>query len=94
VVNLGVATSAHRDPGDDEFCLVITLQRCIGGGTCFYEPGIVVESCDGDGAAFPSCKVTHFNLHFDGIHSSLVLHSDSSGKEWAENYNRWSGHVY
>ena len=73
---------------------MFTCQQCIGGELCLYEPGIVLESQAGDLVIFQSCKVTHFNLHFEGIRGSLVLHSDKTVDEWAENYNHWDGVVY
>lgn len=94
VLNFNVATAAHRDVGDKHFCAVFTFQQCVGGELGLYEPGIVLESRSGDLIIFQSCKVTHFNLHFQGIRASLVLHSDKTGDQWAENYNRWDGVVY
>jgi hypothetical protein len=95
VLNFGAATSGHRDCGDVlvELCIIATMQKCKGGQLCFYEPGIILESCNGDWSCFQSSSVTHFNLHFQGIRASLVLHSDSMGKAWAENYNCWPAHV-
>lgn len=94
VLNFNAATSAHRDVGDKSLCAVFTFQQCIGGELCLYEPGIVLESRSGDLVVFRSHKVTHFNLHFEGIRASLVLHSDKTVDKWAENYNGWNGVVY
>jgi hypothetical protein len=54
-----------------------------------YEAGLVFESGHGDLIIFPSADITHFNLHFEGLRSSLVLHSDKTGDEWGLNRNRW-----
>jgi hypothetical protein len=92
VVNFCVATVAHRDLGDDGVCVVSTIKkRCVGGQICFYEPGFVLESRDW--VSFPSRQVTHFNLHFVGMRASLVLHTDSAGNVWVENYNDWEDHI-
>jgi hypothetical protein len=93
VINFDVSTAGHRDNGDDEFCAVITAQKCAGGEICLHEAGFILESCHGDIVIFPSSKITHFNLHFEGIRASLVLHSDKSGKRCAENFNNWADHV-
>ncbi|KAK0499761.1 hypothetical protein EDD18DRAFT_1103064 [Armillaria luteobubalina] len=43
---------------------------------------------------FPSGRITHFNLHFDGLRGSVVLHSDKGGDAWAQDeergYNGWA----
>ena len=94
VLNLNVSTMAHRDFGDQHFCAVFTFQHCVGGELGLYEPGIVLESRMGDLVIFPSSKVTHFNLHFEGIRGSVVLHSDKAMDQWLESYNCWEGVVY
>lgn len=38
---------------------------------------------------FPSCDITHFNLDFEGVRLSLVLHSDKYGDRWVINRNGW-----
>lgn len=88
-----MATSGHQDFGDKYFCSVFTFQQCIGGQLCLYKPGIVLESRAGV-VIFQSAKITHFNMHFEGIHGSLVLHSDKSGDKWTEGYNNWDASVY
>ena len=67
--------------------VVFTFRQCVG-ELCLYEPGIVLESRDGDLVIFQSCRVT-FQLR---IRASLVLHSDKTGDQWAENH--WNGAVY
>lgn len=63
-----------------------------------YESGLVFDSRPGDMIVFQSQKETHFNLHVEGIRSTVVLHSDQSMDAWAGDgvdppYNRWPGHV-
>jgi hypothetical protein len=33
--------------------------------------------------------MTHFNLHFEGVRASLVLHSDKYGDQWVRDRNGW-----
>lgn len=66
----------------------------MGGQLCLYEPGIVLESRDGDLVIFQSRKVTHFNLHFMGIRGSVVLHTDQTGDRWAQDFNGWADSVH
>lgn len=94
VININVSTSAHRDVGDKGVCAVFTFRRCEGGEIVFFEAGIVLESGDGDLVIFPSADLTHFNLHFQGLRSSLVLHSDRTGDDWGLNRNKWGQHVH
>jgi hypothetical protein len=95
VLNFCAATAAHRDFQDDQICVVATISRnCSGGQICFYESGFVLESRSSDWVAFPSGKVTHFNLHFEGVRASIVLHTDIACKAWCGNYNDWPHHVH
>ena len=89
VLNINVATQAHRDPKDLGLCLVLTIGQYSGGELCLYEPGLVMRLRDGDMVLFCSGGITHFNLHYEGTRASLVLHSDYAGKGWAENRNHW-----
>jgi len=58
------------------------------------EPGLVLRLRSGDAVAFPSHKVTHFNLNFKGKRASLVFHSDKAGLAWCEDGNGWKGNKY
>lgn len=93
VVNLCVCTDGHRDSQDaEDMCVVMQFSRnCKGGGLCLYEAGLVFEMESGDILIFPSRLLTHFNLHFDGIRASLVLHTDKHCKDWIADRNGWAG---
>ncbi|KAH9922737.1 uncharacterized protein B0H18DRAFT_825074, partial [Fomitopsis serialis] len=64
VINMNVCTYAHRDSKDDTICLVIVVGEFEDGDLCLVEPGIVLPLRHGHFAIFPSCRVTHFNLHY------------------------------
>ncbi|EPS93361.1 hypothetical protein FOMPIDRAFT_1080287, partial [Fomitopsis schrenkii] len=64
VVNLNVATSAHRDRKDKGLCVVIAIGEFEDGKLCLYEPGLVVPLHSGDVLLFPSARITHYNIHF------------------------------
>ncbi|EPS92782.1 hypothetical protein FOMPIDRAFT_24283, partial [Fomitopsis schrenkii] len=64
VVNLNVATKAHRDVMDKEFCLVLAIGDFDEGDLCLHEPGLVLGLRNGDLAVFRSANITHFNRHF------------------------------
>jgi len=89
VVNANVATRGHRDPGDDEICMIITIAQCTGGAIVLYELGLIIVTRSGDGVIFRSTDLTHFNLDFNGLRASLVLHSDKAGNRWDKNANGW-----
>ena len=93
VVNICVSTAAHRDVSDQRICIVIPFGQWEGGELCLYELGLVVKLQAGDVLVFPSCDITHFNLHFTGKRGSLVLHSDRQGKRWVKNYNGWQRYI-
>ena len=78
IVNVNIATRAHRDEGNEELCMVITVSDCEGGALVLHEAGIVVESSNGDCIGFPSVTQTHYNLDFTGLRASLVFkfHTD------------------
>ena len=94
VVNVNVATRAHRDSGDLSLCLVLEISDCEGGELCMMEPRLVLRLRSGDAVAFPSHKVTHFNLNFKGKRVSLVFHSDNAGLAWCKDGNGWKGNKY
>lgn len=92
VVNICVATDAHRDIGDKILCVVIPFGDYTGGDLGVYETGILWGLAPGSVFIFPSCELTHFNLHYSGLRGSLVLHSDRWGDKWVENHNGWEVH--
>ena len=90
VVNLNVATLAHRDRNDKTICVVLVLGDHVGGDLCLYEAGLVIPLKTGDFVAFPSARLTHFNLHFIGQHASIVLHTDREIEAWTNGHrNGW-----
>ncbi|KAH7870561.1 uncharacterized protein C8R40DRAFT_1056376 [Lentinula edodes] len=89
VINLNCATLAHKDQQDQKGCIVLVISSCSGGELCFFEPKLVLEMFNGDFVAFPSRRYTHFNLHYQGIRSSLVLHSDKDGESYKKDGNGW-----
>lgn len=97
VLNLNVTTKVHRDPNDKEICLVIAItddRNCEGGELCLMEPGLVLAIRNGDVVIFPSCKISHFNLHFKGRRASLVFQSDTRFDDWLKDANGWDGKIY
>lgn len=86
---MGVGTDGHRDAGDKTFCVVIPWGDWENGDLCLFEAGLVFAMKPWDVIIFPSCHITHFNLHFDGLRCSLVLHSDRAGDDWKD-HNGWS----
>lgn len=93
-LNICVCTKAHRDSTDKSWCTAFTIQDCKGGQICLHESGLVFDSNHGDMLVFRSEKDTQFNLHFEGIRTSLVLHTDAGGANWVDAYNRWDKHVH
>lgn len=93
VVNLNVATVAHRDQKDKALCLVLPLGDFTGGELCLYEPGFVVQIQSGDLFVFASCDITHFNMHYIGSRASIVLHTDKEMIRWRQDRNGWASNV-
>ncbi|KAJ7080754.1 hypothetical protein B0H15DRAFT_855854 [Mycena belliarum] len=89
VINISVSTKGHRDRFDKLFCVVIPFGYWTGGELCLFEPGFVFRLKSWDLLIFASCDVTHFNLDFDGVRLSLVLHSDKYGDKWVRSGNGW-----
>ncbi|KAJ7498855.1 hypothetical protein FB451DRAFT_1548628 [Mycena latifolia] len=89
VINVSVSTRGHRDHFDKLFCVVIPFGDWTGGELCLFEPGFVFRLRPWDILIFPSCDITHFNLHFEGVRLSLVLHSDKYGDQWVRDGNGW-----
>ena len=93
VINFCVSTNAHRDRLDKKICVIIPFGEWEGGEICLYELGLVIKLKPGDILVFPSSDITHFNMHFNGLRGSLVLHSDRLGDSWVEGYNGWRKHI-
>lgn len=87
VINVNIATRAHRDRADEEVCMVITISQCEGGALVLHESGLVVESRNGDCVGFPSVTQTHYNLDFTGLRASMVLHTDKDLQRWFKDMN-------
>jgi hypothetical protein len=94
VINANIATTAHRDVGDDDFCLVLVASDCIGGDLVFHELGLIFAARNGDASLFRSVDLTHYNLNYKGIRGSLVFHSDRAGRRWKENSNGWQNNAH
>ncbi|KII89483.1 hypothetical protein PLICRDRAFT_109188 [Plicaturopsis crispa FD-325 SS-3] len=94
VINLNVQTKAHRDGIDKIMCLVLPIGNHEGGDLCLFEPGIAVKCREGDFMAFPSHRITHFNMHYRGLRASIVLHTDREMDRWvSEGRNGWSNNA-
>ncbi|KAJ7253460.1 hypothetical protein C8J57DRAFT_1519188 [Mycena rebaudengoi] len=94
VLNISACTWAHRDLKDKRLCIVLPMAEFQGGQLCIYETGFSFDLRMGDVLVFPSCDLTHFNLHFSGMRATLVLHSDRNGDDWAsEGRSGWAAHV-
>lgn len=94
VVNANSAARAHRDPGDDNHCMVMVASDCTGGDLVFHELGLVFSARNGDASLFRSASLTHYNLDFTGIRGSLVFHSDKAGNRWKKDSNGWQNNIY
>lgn len=90
VVNLRACTKAHRDQCDaQDICVVAFMGEWEGGDLCLYEPGLRFTVRRGDVLIFPSARLTHFNLHYQGVRMSFVLHTDKAGQTWVKDRNEW-----
>lgn len=58
------------------------------------EPGLVLSLRNGDVVVFPSCDITHFNLHFIGRRASIVFVSDKWLTGWLKDGNGWNGNIH
>lgn len=89
ILNVGVATDAHRDPGDKGPCAVFSLGEYRGAELVLEELGLVIDHKPGSVVFFASKDLTHFNMHYDGVRGSVVLAHDSQGDRWLKDWNHW-----
>jgi hypothetical protein len=94
VVNANCATRAHRDLGDDDYCMVLVASDCTGGDLVFQEIGLVFPARNGDASVFRSVTTRHYNLDYQGIRGSLVFHSDRAGQRWQRDANGWKNNIF
>ncbi|KAL0572527.1 hypothetical protein V5O48_009431 [Marasmius crinis-equi] len=90
VINFNIASTFHRDPKDEQICLVMCISDCVAGELVLYEPGIVLKLRCGNTVIFRSTEISHFNLHFVGERASFVMSTDRAGKAWAKDRNGWA----
>ncbi|KAG1766008.1 hypothetical protein EV702DRAFT_981137, partial [Suillus placidus] len=76
VLNLNYTTMRHLDKVDDTLCVVILFGSFTRGEFVEYEIGLVLNIM-GDFFAFPSSRITHFNLLYSGCRGSLVFYSNA-----------------
>ena len=81
----------HRDKDDKDICSIIVVSNCIGGSLVLEELGLVLDLQNGDHVMFKSSQITHFNLHFEGLRSSLVFHTDGAADAWTNDENPRNG---
>ncbi|KAJ7065101.1 hypothetical protein B0H15DRAFT_794627, partial [Mycena belliarum] len=93
VVNISACSWGHRDELDKVMCFIVPGGKFKGGQLCMYETGFSFDLQVGDVLAFPSCDLTHFNQHYQGYRTTLVLHSDREGDAWADNCSGWGAYV-
>ncbi|KAF8952215.1 hypothetical protein BDZ97DRAFT_1931131 [Flammula alnicola] len=100
VLNLNVATRVHRDHEDMDFCSIVVISDCVGGGLALCELGIWLDLDNGDCVMFRSSEITHFNMHFEGYRASFVFHSDRAADAWTKGRpgkvarNGWANNAY
>lgn len=93
VINLQVSTEGHLDSGDDTICVVIPFGDFEDGELVLLEAGLIVDIREGDLFMFPSFRLTHFNMSFNGVRGSVVMHSDKDSLRWKLDRNGWMRHV-
>ncbi|KAJ7286787.1 hypothetical protein C8J57DRAFT_1282043 [Mycena rebaudengoi] len=84
VVNFNACSDGHLDSLDlDKKCVVIPFMKdCRGGGLVLHEARLVLDLHSGDIVLFSSGRFVHFNLHYQGVRASVVLHTDSHSRLW------------
>lgn len=90
VLNLNCTTMGHLDGADDTLCVVLPFGNFTGGEFVEFETGLIFNIMPGDFFAFPSSKITHFNLPYSGCRGSLVFHSDGHSELWIQDHNGWN----
>jgi hypothetical protein len=94
ILNISACTWVHHDVKDKRLCIVLPMTDFLGSQFCLYETGFSFDLQMGDVLIFPSCDLTHFNLHISGMHATLVLHSDCNSDDWAgDSCSGWAAHV-
>ena len=43
---------------------------------------------------FPSTKISHFNLNFQGKRAFIVFYTDKEVEHWAANQNGWGHNIH
>ena len=81
----------HRDWDDTDICSVMVVSDCLGGALVIVELGLVIDLQNGDQILFKSSELTHFNLHFEGLRSSFVFHTDRAADAWIADENPRNG---
>lgn len=102
VLNLNVSTRLHRDRHDKDICFIVFVSECTGGALILYELGLVLDLDNGDGITFQSSKITHCNMHFEGLRASFVFHTDRASDTWTVGRkgkglvpnNGWANNIY
>lgn len=95
VVNLNVVTRSHRDASDLMNCLVTVIEKDLeDGDLVLIEPGLVIPLRTGDWILFPSCDISHLNLHYKGYRCSFVFQTDRRMCAWLDNQNNWEHSTY
>jgi hypothetical protein len=93
ILDIQVATKPHLDSGDQTACVVISFRNWIGGGLALHEAGLVLDLKHGDMVTFPLDRLVHFNLHFERVRCSVVLHTVKNGKDWMKDRNGWVSYM-
>ena len=90
VLNIRACTKAHWDHLDAQnICVLLFLGNWKGGDLILYEPSLRFTVSRGDILMFPSAKIMHFNMHYEGLRLTLVFHTDRDSKQWMESRNGW-----
>ena len=74
-------------------CVLLFLGDWKGGDLILFEPGLRFKVSRGDILMFPSAKIMHFNMHYEGLRLTLVFHTDRDSKRWMESRNGWEQHI-
>ena len=94
VLNINVASLLHRDGKDEDGCILLPMGPFGGGELGLLEARLVLELRHADWIFFLSGWMTHFNLAYEGIRFSFVLHSDQSGVGFMKDGNGWDAAIH